>query len=85
MTRFWPEGQAIDVWGGEEIPDGFRWNGASHHVLEVCNRWRIHTRWWEPNEAIWREYWKVTTDKGLLCLIFHDFLTGRWYLQRVYD
>ena len=85
MTRLWPEGQAIEVCDCEEIPGGFRWSGASHRVLEVCNRWRVHTRWWEPNETIWREYWKVATDGGLLCLIFHDFLTDRWYLQRVYD
>ena len=84
MTRLWVEGQPVEVWG-EETPEGFKWNRTSHRVQEVCNRWRVHTRWWEPNEMIWRDYWKVVTDTGLLCLIYHDRLTGRWYLQRVYD
>jgi hypothetical protein len=27
---------------------------------------------------------KVTTDTGLLCLLYRD-LTGGWFLARVYD
>ena len=100
MTRLWPQGQPIQAWGhgdgreashipGEvsasrvfgETPDGF----DGQHVLEVCNRWRIHTRWWEPQQAIWREYWKVVTDAGLLCLIYQDLGEGGWFLARVYD
>jgi hypothetical protein len=53
--------------------------------VEVCNRWRVHTRWWEPAEAVWREYLKVTTDSGFLCLIYHDLVSGGWFLSRIYD
>jgi len=53
----------------------------------------VHTRWWEPDEAIvrlrltnvWREYVKVTTGTGLLCLLYRDLLNGGWFLARVYD
>ena len=85
MTRLWAEAEPIEVWGGEEMPGGFKWNRTSHRILEVCNRWRVHTLWWEPNEMVWREYLKVVTDTGLLCLIYRDVLTGSWYLQRLYD
>jgi hypothetical protein len=64
---------------------GFSWRGTAHTVRAVCNRWRIHTRWWEPNDAVWREYVKVATDSGLLCLLYHDLKEGGWYLARLYD
>lgn len=85
MTRLWPEGEAVEIWGGEETPSGFAWQGASHHVSEVCNRWRVHTRWWEPAAVVWREYLKVTTDEGLLCLLYRDLYSGDWFLARIYD
>ena len=97
MTRLWPEGEPVMVWGEQAVdlscadqaqghrPAGFAWQGAAHRVVEVCNRWRVHTRWWEPEEALWREYLKVTTDTGLLCLLYRDLLGGGWFLARVYD
>ena len=92
MTRLWPEGEPVEAWSGEEraspdaeTPAGFTWGGVPHRILEVCNRWRVHTRWWEPDEAIWREYVKVATGTGLLCLLYRDLLHGGWFLARVYD
>jgi hypothetical protein len=85
MTRLWPEGEAVETWGKEEEPAGFVWQGVSHRVGEVGIRWRVHTRWWEPDKAIWREYVKVTTDTGLLCALYRDLLKGGWFLARVYD
>jgi hypothetical protein len=94
VTRLWPQGQPIQAWGGGEMqtsrvvceaPDGFDWQQQPQRILEVCNRWRIHTRWWEAQQAIWREYWKVVTDAGLLCLIYRDLESGGWFLARVYD
>ena len=85
MTRLWPEGEIVTTWGGEEIPRGFDWRGASHRIQELCNRWQVHTRWWDSQEAIWREYLKVATDTGLLCLIYRDLLKDRWFMARLYD
>jgi hypothetical protein len=85
MTHLFPEGEPIEVWGAEEMPDGFVWRNAPHCVLEVCNRWTLHSRWWEPSETVWREYLKVVTDSGMLCQIFRDLLHGEWFLARVYD
>jgi hypothetical protein len=75
----------VETWGGEEAVTGFFWQGMSHPISNRHNRWRIHTRWWEPHESIWREYIKVTTDTGLLCLLYHDLRDGGWFLARVYD
>jgi len=95
MTRLSPSGERISVlhpascageaWDREEPPTGFDWQQEPHHILEVCNRWRVHARWWAGNQAVWREYFKVTTDSGLLCLIYHDLQSGNWYLSRIYD
>ena len=87
MTRLWPEGEAVQVWVTtvEDGPEEFIWQGTIHHVKEVCNRWRVHTRWWEPGQVVWREYLKVATDTGLLCLLYQDLLSGEWFLARVYD
>jgi hypothetical protein len=85
MTRLLPMGEAVKAWGEEETPSGFAWQGTNHSIAEVCNRWRVHTRWWEPEAAIWREYVKVATGTGLLCLLYRDLIRGGWFLARVYD
>ncbi len=35
--------------------------------------------------SVWREYVKVATDTGLLCLLYRDLHDGGWFLARVYD
>jgi hypothetical protein len=85
VTRLWPEGEPVQVWSEKNELAGFIWQGAAHRIQEVCNCWRIHTRWWEPGEDVWREYQKVTTDTGLLCLLYQDLMGEGWFLARVYD
>jgi len=85
MTRLWPGGEAIVVWGGDETPAGFVWQGRSHRIEQVCNRWRVRTWWWEPGQAVCREYLKIATDGGFLCQLYRDQHSGQWYLARLYD
>ena len=94
MTRLWPQGQRIQVHGletsprredDETSPAGFDYQGQSHRIVDICNRWRIHTRWWELDRCVWREYLKATTDTGLLCLIYHELSSDEWYMARIYD
>ena len=85
MTRLWPDGEAVDTCGAQDAPTGFFWQGKRHSIEETCNSWRVHTRWWEPEQSIWREYLKVTTHTGLLCLLYRDLLGDGWYLARIYD
>ena len=85
MTRLWPQGEPIEAWGEGMVPQGFVWQNVPHRVLEVGNRWRVHTRWWESDGVVWREYVKVATGTGLLCLLYRDLIAGGWFLARVYD
>lgn len=85
MTRLWPEGERVEARDEGHMPSEFTWQGTRHRISDVCNRWRVHTRWWEPRETVWREYLKVATDTGLLCLLYRDLIGGGWFLARVYD
>ncbi len=87
MTRLWPEGEPVQVWYKEGKPVEFVWQGLVHCIECVHDRWRVHTRWWESGSAavVWREYQKVTTDTGLLCLLYQDLAAEGWSLVRVYD
>lgn len=71
---------AVDV-AGE--PVRLRWRRWQARVAAVCNRWRVEDDWWRSEVA--RDYYKVRTDDGTLCVIFRDRRTGAWHLQRVYD
>jgi hypothetical protein len=84
MTRLWPQGEPITVESDDLlIPQTFVWQGQAHPVQAVAKRWRVDVDWWQ--QRIWREYFKVTTQTGLLVIIYRDLLTGSWYLQRLYD
>jgi len=84
MTPFWSPGQGVEVQAKEEKPSSFRWGRRSHRVYEVSSHWRIHADWWSEEE-VWRDYWEVTTDTSLLCVLYHDLLNGQWYLERIYE
>jgi DNA polymerase IV len=62
-----------------------RWEG----VRELCNRWRVQEEWWRRER--YRDYFRLITDSGRLCLLFRDLLDGKattetgWFLERVYE
>lgn len=83
MTHLWPDGQPIRVEADAlGVPRRFVWLGQTHTVEIVANRWRVDEGWWR--ERIWREYFKLATDTGLLVVVFRDLVDGGWYVQRVY-
>ena len=97
MTRLWPAGLPISVTGaGAEDngvgdgsvgngtrPAGFTWQGQVHQITEITREWRVDIDWWRGR--VWRAYFKLSTDTGLLVIIYQDLLSGKWYLQRLYD
>lgn len=84
MTHLWPDGQPITVeTDGLGAPRRFIWLGQTHTVEILANRWRVDEDWWRGR--IWREYFKLATDTGLLVVVFRDLVGGGWYLQRLYD
>jgi hypothetical protein len=84
MTRLWPEGEMIEVMSDkDQVPQRLIWQGKTHTVSHITRRWRIRSDWWD--EPLWRDYFKLTTESGLLLIIFQDLINGQWYLQRLYD
>ncbi|KAB2867357.1 MAG: hypothetical protein F9K46_00505 [Anaerolineae bacterium] len=84
MTYLWPDGDPIEVQADAlGTPLQFTWQGQSHAVERVARRWRVDVDWWRGR--VWREYFKLTTQTGLLVVIYRDFMGDTWYLQRLYD
>ncbi|MEZ4719647.1 MAG: hypothetical protein R2851_26715 [Caldilineaceae bacterium] len=47
MTRLWPQGQPIDVaTDSHGRPVRFDWQGRSHRLKQVQQRWQVDTDWW---------------------------------------
>lgn len=83
MTRRFRSPRPIRVAAGTDgQPVAFRW-GAQHDIQAILNHWRLNTLWWR--DQVWRDYFKVMTASGMLAIIYHDRLTGDWYLQQLYD
>jgi hypothetical protein len=84
LTRLWPDGESISVVSDTlKTPLSFTWRRRIHKVQYVAKRWRVDVDWWE--DRVWREYFKLSTNTGLLVVVYRDLLTGDWYLQRLYD
>ena len=82
MTRVMRPAAALRVReGATGIPESIELFGVVSDV-QVVERWRISERWWP--QPIDREYLRVT-GPGWLALIFHDLLSGGWFLERIYD
>jgi len=86
MTHLWVQGKPVEVVvDADDIPRTFRCFGRSWEVVEVCNRWRVREEWLREEGECWREYHKILTREGLLCLLFRDLHRDGWFLERVYD
>lgn len=85
MTWFWAEGLVVTVetTGQGTLPVVFVWGAARHPVAGIIRRWRVDTGWWE--DRVWRDYFRLYTETGLLVVLFHDLTTGTWALERLYD
>lgn len=57
-------------------------DGRRDRVREISNRWRVQEDWWR--REVLREYYRLITASGKLCLIFRDLIGGGWYLERIY-
>lgn len=86
MTRLWRTGQAIAVVAdGDGRPRRFIWQERPHYVARIVQQWQVHVDWWAADGGAWRDYFAVTTEGGLLCVLYRDRLGGAWYLAKVYD
>ncbi len=84
MLRFWADGRKITAQcESDGTPLRFFMNGHCHTVEEVIKQWQLEDAWWAAAQS--RSYFKVTTDTGLLVLLYWDWVREKWYLQRIYD
>ncbi|MBK9745765.1 MAG: hypothetical protein IPO91_03205 [Chloroflexi bacterium] len=84
MTRLWRTGDPIHAHtdaNGDLL--SFTWQGQSHVVAIIVNRWRVDLDWWD--QRLCREYFKLTTATGLLVIVYHDLMAEAWCIQRLYD
>lgn len=67
-------------------PVYFDLNDRRHKLAKVLQHWQVDTDWWTPEGRVHRDYWAVTTVKGMLCVIFCDLEgEGGWFLSKLYD
>jgi len=86
MSRLWPEGEPISVLlNADTQPVRFTWQGRSHRIAQVQQRWSVDADWWRSEGRVLRGYWAVITTSGLLCVIYQDLAREAWFLAKVYD
>lgn len=84
MTRLLGGGVAIQATADHSgTLESFVWRNRRHATQHILDSWRVDMEWWRWR--IWREYFHLTTDTGLLVVVYQDLLTQQWFLQRVYD
>lgn len=83
MSYLWIPALSIELRLHEGEPVEFQWHGKIHCILRITRHWRVDVEWWRLR--IWRDYYKVVTNTGLLAVVYYDLLDEQWYLQQVYD
>jgi protein ImuB len=52
-------------------------------IVQAAGPWRSSGNWWG---ASWnRDEWDVALATGIVCRIFRDRVTERWFLEAIYD
>jgi hypothetical protein len=50
-------------------------------VDSVREEWVVEDRWW-TGKPLRRRYFEVVLNDGRNLVVFHDLLSGEWFLQR---
>jgi hypothetical protein len=83
MSFLWLPAQPITMHLQQKQPETFEWKGRRHRVVRIAKSWRTDWGWWRLR--LWRDYYKLVTNTGLLVLVYYDLLEDCWYLQQLYD
>lgn len=68
---------------GDGEPLSVNFDGRWLKVKSVWEIWRIKGKWWEREKE--REYFQIEMEGNILCEIFKDMESGRWFIERIYD
>jgi len=58
-------------------------NGEKQRVTKVYQHWQAVEEWW--GKEISRNYFRVKTNKGLVCDIYRDMPDDIWYLSHIHE
>jgi hypothetical protein len=84
VNYLWIPGQPVSVECDTlGTPLSFRWEGQTYVVDRIYSRYRVDKDWLK--HRIWREHFKLMTESGIFVVIYRDFLSGKWFIQRIYD
>jgi len=61
-------------------PDGMPSEVNGEAVDSLRESWLVEDRWWTA-EPLRRRYWELVGERGRNLVVFHDLLSGRWFVQ----
>lgn len=62
-------------------PAWLKWKEQSYNIEQGLGPERISSPWWEGEESLSRDYFKVQLPTGLWLWIFRECETSRWYVH----
>ncbi|CAA9556877.1 MAG: hypothetical protein AVDCRST_MAG18-740 [uncultured Thermomicrobiales bacterium] len=69
-----------------DSPTRLRWRGRWEGVGAIAATWDLTEGWWRGETgATRRRYFRLLTHSGLLCVIYRDLASGRWYFEQIID
>jgi hypothetical protein len=86
MSRLFDPPLAIDMETDSlGRPVRFALHGRRHKLARALEHWEVNVDWWKVEGRVHRQYWALTTTKGMLCVVYRDLEEGEWFLVKVYD
>jgi nucleotidyltransferase/DNA polymerase involved in DNA repair len=65
------------------LPATFTLRGRTYRIVEMLDRWRIDSGWWDERKA--RDFFKVLASDGSVWTLSRDLLRRGWRIERLYD
>jgi hypothetical protein len=65
------------------IPLSLDIDGDRQRVTKVYEKWRSVEEWW--GKEVSRNYFRVKTNKGIVCDVYRELPGSGWYLSRIHD
>jgi hypothetical protein len=53
---------------------------GADRIEHVRESWLVEDRWW-TERPLRRRYWEVVGESGRNAVVFHDLLSGEWFVQ----
>jgi hypothetical protein len=80
VTRALNRPQPARVRLGSARPEGMPFEVNGEAVESLRESWLVEDRWWTA-APLRRRYWELVGERGRNLVVFHDLLSGRWFLQ----